>query len=193
MVYSDDFRQARFTAVLQAGACPDVLCSTPHDRHGVGGALAPAGHSPPPHARRHSPPPAPRHPPPASRPKPDTLKLRKRVKAWPLEFTFKASSARRAAGRGWSRPQRQHAACCTQLLSRASAAGLLTPGPSMHPPAAFHLPLQADYHTESREFTYGMMCRVSWPPGGPVCPHSAPLSSLPVCVFLWRLYPPLSS
>lgn len=42
----------------------------------------------------------------SDRPKPDTLKLRKRVHAWPLEFTFKA-----------------------------------------------------DYHTASREFSYGMMCR----------------------------------
>ncbi|KAI7835668.1 hypothetical protein COHA_010407 [Chlorella ohadii] len=42
----------------------------------------------------------------SDRPKPDTLKLRKRVTAWPLEFTFKA-----------------------------------------------------DYHTATREFTYGMMCR----------------------------------
>lgn len=42
----------------------------------------------------------------SDRPKPDTLKLRKRVHAWPLEFTFKA-----------------------------------------------------DYHTATREFSYGMMCR----------------------------------
>ena len=37
----------------------------------------------------------------SERPRPDTLKLRKRVQAWPLEFTFKVRGG--CPGTGWLR------------------------------------------------------------------------------------------
>lgn len=36
----------------------------------------------------------------SDRPRPDTLKLRKRVTAWPLEFTFKVGACRHAPAGG---------------------------------------------------------------------------------------------
>ena len=105
----------------------------------------------------------------SDRPKPDALKLRKRVTAWPLEFTFKVGAeqacacAAVAAQRRVARAAVEHvcthqkADCCCQQARPEQA----PPGFVKSTTAAYHhLMVQADYHTASREFTYGMMCRV---------------------------------
>ena len=105
----------------------------------------------------------------SDRPKPDALKLRKRVTAWPLEFTFKVRGSRLLLlGCCWgvSRGQLQAAVwtnrggalrwCCVQMATwQTTGAARPEPTASLASPV-----LQADYHTATREFTYGMMCRV---------------------------------
>lgn len=109
----------------------------------------------------------------SDRPKPDALKLRKRVTAWPLEFTFKVCARRcmhshgsrsaAAGGTGGCCAGARTATstfCCRQEGPTRAGSWLLLGLPSSVVFHHHHLMVQADYHTATREFTYGMMCRV---------------------------------